>query len=132
MRPYIAWAVLGAFALHAAAQQAPAPSAADPALRVPQTPYRSAFEGYVPYREQALAPWRELNDDVGRVGGHAGIFRGAAHGAQGQPMPAKPALGAPAKDATEAGGQAPARGAPGAPADGAPRSKPAAGGHHGH
>lgn len=131
MKPYIAWAVLGAFALDAAAQRAAAPSPADPAPRVPQASYRSAFEGYVPYREQTLAPWRDVNDEVGRVGGHAGIFRGA-HGARGVPKPATPASGARATDGIEAGGKEAARGAPGAPADGAPQSEPASGGHHGH
>jgi hypothetical protein len=126
-------AVFGVLAVDAAAQQPPATAvrAADPAAQVPPASYRSAFEGYVPYREQPLASWREVNDEVGRVGGHVGVFRGAGHGAHGQSMPAKPAAGTPATGATEAGGQAPARGAPEAPGDDA-TGKPSPGGHHGH
>ncbi len=123
MKPYTIWAAFGAIALDAFAQHAAAPSPTDAAARVPQATYRSAFEGYVPYREQALAPWREVNDEVGRIGGHAGIFRGAAQAAPGTP-------GTGAVIAPEAGMQAPGRGAP---ADGKPPGKPAAGGgHHGH
>jgi hypothetical protein len=99
----------------------------DPAARVPQATYRSAFETYVPYREQAIVPWRDVNDEVARVGGHAGIFRGAGHGAQGHSMPEKPAGGEPAAGGTEGGGQPPLRGAPKAP-----EGKTPAGGHHGH
>jgi hypothetical protein len=38
-------------------------------VSVPQAVYRSAFEGYVPFREQELASWPKLNEDVGKVGG---------------------------------------------------------------
>ena len=65
--------------------------------------YRSAFEGYRPHRDQNVADWRSVNDEVARAGGHIGIMRdqqsGAAKGGiQGEP------------------GQAPVRGAPKAPA----------------
>jgi hypothetical protein len=53
-------------------------SAADPSAAVPATPYNSAFAGYQSFREQAPAPWREVNDTVHKVGGHNGIFGGAA------------------------------------------------------
>ena len=39
--------------------------------------YRSAFEDYRPYREEARADWRSVNEEVARAGGHAGIMRGA-------------------------------------------------------
>lgn len=73
---------------------AAAPAPADPSAPVPAAGYQSAFEGYRAYREEPLADWRHVNDEVGRVGGHVGIFR------------APPA----------AGGEAPVRGAPKAPA----------------
>jgi hypothetical protein len=86
---------------------AAAPDPADPSAPAPAAAYHSAFEGYRGYREEPLADWRAVNDEVGRVGGHAGIFRGAGgqagHGA---------ATAAPS--ATE--GQSPGRGAPQAPA----------------
>ena len=55
------------------------------AAPVPPVKYESPFAGYVPYREKDVAPWRDVNDEVARAGGHAGIFGG--HGAR---MPDKP------------------------------------------
>lgn len=54
-----------------------APPAADPA-RVPRTPpaHVSAFDGYRAWREPTLVPWKRANDEVGRLGGHAGHLRG--------------------------------------------------------
>lgn len=40
------------------------PEPADPRVKVPPAGYRSAFEGYRPYAEEKLAPWRESNDAV--------------------------------------------------------------------
>lgn len=61
--------------------------AADANARAPDTRYDSAFTGYQPYRAQKLAPWRELNDDVHKAGGHIGIVGGAA----GKPAAQHPA-----------------------------------------
>lgn len=62
---------LAVAAAAAVAQSAPQRErAAAPALT-----YQSAFEGYRPYVEEPLAPWREVNDTVERVGGHAGVLR---------------------------------------------------------
>jgi hypothetical protein len=69
---------------------AAAPAPADPSVPVPAAGYPSAFESYRGYREEPLADWRAVNDEVGVIGGHAGIFRAPA-AAQGQP----PARGAP-------------------------------------
>ena len=125
MKRCLSVAVFGALCAGAAAQQPPAAPvrAADPAAQVPPASYRSAFEGYVPYREQALAPWRELNDDVARASGHVGILRSGGHagGERGSPAKAAPGQGA-GSERREPAGQAPARAAPKAPA----------GGHHGH
>ena len=49
---------------------------ADPAAPVPALQYESVFKGYRGFRETPLAPWREVNDEVARVGGHLGIVRG--------------------------------------------------------
>jgi hypothetical protein len=82
MKPYIAFAVFAALAPHATAQQPAAkPHPADPAASVPAVKYESAFSGYRGFREEPLAPWRDVNDEVARVGGHAGVFGGAGHGA---------------------------------------------------
>ncbi|MGH8635567.1 MAG: hypothetical protein ACREUX_20820 [Burkholderiales bacterium] len=119
MKPYTVWAVLGALALDAAAQQQSAAThPGDPAARVPQTSYRSAFEGYVPYREQALVPWREINDEVARIGGHAGIFRATVHGGHEHATVAKPAVGGGASHAGKDRDPVRARGTPDAPGSG--------------
>lgn len=36
-------------------------------IAVPAAPYRSAFEGYVGFREQELADWRQVNDEVAKA-----------------------------------------------------------------
>lgn len=48
---------------------------AKPDTPVPAATYRSVFEDYRPYREQDVASWREVNDQVARVGGHAGVLK---------------------------------------------------------
>ena len=77
------FALAAAIAGSAAAQARPDP--ADAKAKAPPVEYRSAFEGYRPYAEPELAPWRAVNEEVRRVGGHLGIVRTskpAAHGGQ--------------------------------------------------
>lgn len=106
MKPYIALAALAALTPPAAAQQS-RPDPADPVAAVPLVRYESAFAGYAPYREQNIAPWRDVNDEVARAGGHAGIFRGPGAHAPGGPAEKPPAAGTAAKpDATTAPGPA--------------------------
>ncbi len=46
--------------------------------------YQSAFEGYQPYSDDKVRPWKESNDNVGQIGG----WRAYAREAQGgQPAP---------------------------------------------
>jgi hypothetical protein len=59
--------------------------------------YQSAFERYTPYKEPEIAPWREANEEVGRAGGHIGIFGGAQGGHAPSDKDKAPA-GAPASD----------------------------------
>lgn len=64
-------------------------SPTDSATAVPAVKYESAFTGYVPFRDEKLASWREVNDEAARVGGHLGIFGGAAgHAGHGATKPA--------------------------------------------
>lgn len=49
------------------------PSVKPAAGSTPTTPYQSAYTGYVPYRDEVIAPWREINADVARIGGHKGV-----------------------------------------------------------
>jgi hypothetical protein len=48
-----------------------------PEAKVPAVTYQSAFQDYRPYREQELASWREVNEEVARVGGHVGVMKNA-------------------------------------------------------
>ena len=85
-------AALALPAAHAQLRTATPPAAADAEARVPQTQYDSALRGYQPFREQTLAPWREINDEVHKVGGHVGIFGGTPKSA---PAPAPTSEGHP-------------------------------------
>lgn len=88
--------------LPALAQSAPgAVESVHSGAPVPQLEYQSAFENYRPYREQPLASWRDLNEEVARVGGHAGMFAGGHHAGS------KPEKSAPANSAREPAGQSP-------------------------
>jgi hypothetical protein len=51
----------------------PADARAEPAAR----PYESSFRDYRPYTEADAGRWREANESVGRLGGHAGHTRKA-------------------------------------------------------
>ena len=68
---------LVAAALPACAQQKARPGPADAAASVAAAGYDSAFSDYVKDSEVAPAQWKEVNDEVGRIGGHAGYMRGA-------------------------------------------------------
>ena len=70
--------------------------------QAPAPIYESAFDRYQAYREESVADWRAVNDEVARIGGHAGVVGG--RGSHGVTKPA----------ATQAG-QPPSRGAPQAP-----------------
>ncbi len=80
---------LGLVTLAASAQAPvtpPSPAAVPPA--VAQTPatsgeYRSALEGYQPYSENKMVPWKDANDTVGKIGGWRAYAREVAEG-QGQ------------------------------------------------
>lgn len=106
-------AVTAALAAPVAGAQSAAPAP------TPTPSFLSALEGYQPFSDQQVAPWREMNDTVGRIGGWRAYAREAQEGAKPSQAPA-PAQAAPAQ-------------APSAPAlkpDPAPsRSAP---GHHMH
>lgn len=79
------WLWLAALAAgNAGAQSAARPDPADPGARVPETVYRSAFDGYQRHELSRQIPWREANDEVGRAGGHVGILREEAAGDKGR------------------------------------------------
>ena len=81
MKLFLAFIALAALAPRAAAQQPAArPHPADPAAQAQATKYESALSGYRGFREEPLAPWRDVNDEVARAGGHIGIVGGAQGG----------------------------------------------------
>ena len=82
-------AASGAVAPVAAQTAARPPAPSDAAAAVPPLKYDSAFGGYRPFREEEKpGDWRALNDEVGRAGGHAGIFGGASGHSGGKAPPA--------------------------------------------
>lgn len=80
-------------------------SPADSGVAVPAMKYESAFASYLPFRDEKLAPWREVNDEAARVGGHLGIFGGAA-GHAGH-LATKPTVQTPASTPKPAAPSAP-------------------------
>lgn len=48
--------------------------------------YRSAFEGYRPLIDEPMRHWRDANDEMGRLGGHAG-HAGSEAGTTARPAP---------------------------------------------
>jgi len=73
---FIAVIALAAHGPLAAAQPAASnTNPADPAAPVPALQYESAFTDYRGFRETPLVPWRDVNDEVARIGGHLGIVR---------------------------------------------------------
>jgi hypothetical protein len=68
----------------------------EPTAQVPLAlEYRSAFAGYRPHREEEVADWRAVNDEVARIGGHVGILGGAGHGADAREGAAGSGAGGP-------------------------------------
>jgi len=62
------------------------------ATSTPSVKYESVFTGYRPFIDEKLAPWRDVNDEVGRVGGHIGIFGGGHGGHTGHGRPVENTL----------------------------------------
>ena len=92
------------------AQQKPRSDPADAAAPVPAMSYDSAFKNYIPDREIKPAGWKEVNEEVSRIGGHAGLTRGATGGAGRPAVPGGKPAGKPS----------------------AQPDKPASNGHSGH
>ena len=62
-----------------------APASGEPSARLAVPAYRSALDGFPPYRaDEPLRGWREVNDEVGRLGGHMGHLRGQSREESGE------------------------------------------------
>jgi len=84
--------VVGAFVAGGAFAQARI-EPQEPAAPVVPAAQKSAFDGYRPYRDEPVAPWREVNDAVREAGGHVGILR--AEQRRATPSAAQNQSGAP-------------------------------------
>ena len=65
--------------------------------------YRSAFEGYRPFADQALAPWKQTNDTVRDVGGWRAYAREAQSAASASAPAPAPAPAASSASSPHAG-----------------------------
>ena len=66
------FALAASFAGSAIGQAAARPDPADPKAAATVRPYESAFRDYRPYVDPDIARWRDVNDEVGKLKGHAG------------------------------------------------------------
>ncbi len=90
-------AAAAALALAAPAGAQPGPRPDDPAVKTPPSAQTSAFEGYRRFRDEEMVPWREVNDEVGRLGGHSGHMTGHVKD-DAQPAAPQPQSGPPAAE----------------------------------
>lgn len=76
-RATLAWLAAGLTSALAGAAIAQMPAPAAPAT----TEFRSALDGYQPYTDEKIVPWKEANDSVGRIGGWRAYAKEAQQGA---------------------------------------------------
>ena len=60
----------------------------DPLAPVPALHYDSSLAGYRPFSDDPIKPWKEANDNVGRIGGWRAYAREAAMPTVPAPAPA--------------------------------------------
>jgi hypothetical protein len=80
----------------ACAQGVAARDPLDPKAPVPPLEYRSPFADYRSARDLVIAPWRESNDEVKRLGGHMGHVTKTPTASQ----PQEPAASSPPEPAS--------------------------------
>ena len=95
-------ALAGVAASAAVAQTKASRDPLDSGVPVPGIQYRSAFEGYQPYRDPPVVEWRDANDAVRAFGGHAGHL--VKPGSAGTSQPVTDAAGAPETQTSGHGG----------------------------
>lgn len=81
-------------ALSVSAQPVRPPAQAEPVQQAGPPAYRSAFEGYRAFSDEKVAPWKDSNDTVGKIGGWKAYAREAQEGQAGSqqtPAPEAPA-----------------------------------------
>jgi hypothetical protein len=88
---YLSALILAATPLALAAQAQSSGGPTDIAAAVTTYEYRSAFQDYRAMADESEAPakvWRAANDEVGRIGGHAGYMK-SAQGTEGSASASK-------------------------------------------
>jgi hypothetical protein len=75
--PELVVCILLVFVAGAAAAQSAHPDPSVASVRTPKPVYDSAFAGYRGWVDPERARWREANDEVGRLSGHAGHVKPA-------------------------------------------------------
>jgi len=92
--------LLATAALAVAAEQAESARlpASAPATAAAAPAYRSALEGYRPFKDQPVTSWKASNDLVGRIGGWQAYAREAQGGASADSA-SSPSSAAPASRA---------------------------------
>lgn len=75
--PALTLAGLASLAAAASAQTGPTPGVSATAAELTGA-WRSAFDGYRSFADVPVAPWRDVNDTVGRIGGWRAYAREAA------------------------------------------------------
>ena len=90
MRKSICFALAACYAGSAIAQAAVRPDPSDPKASAPVRPYVSTFEGYRPYADPEIARWRAVNEEMGRLKGHAGHVPGTGSSKTGAATPTEP------------------------------------------
>ena len=75
-------AAFAALALTTASVVPPVAAEPSPAAAI----YQSTTAAYTPYREESIANWRAVNDEMARLNGHMGHIGGHMGGRQDAPM----------------------------------------------
>lgn len=71
----ICFTLAAVFAGAAAAQTSARPDPADAKAAAPARPYQSAYKDYRRYADPEVARWRDVNDEMRRLGGHSGHLK---------------------------------------------------------
>ena len=79
----------------AAAAQSPPPSTTGAASSAPASSYASPLQGYQPFNDEKVMPWKDANDTVGRIGGWREYARESEQGGATRPATAAPGNTAP-------------------------------------
>ena len=98
----VALLAVSASVLAQSAAVAGRPDPGDASAPVPPAVHQSPFAHYRPFAAEVLGPWREANDEVGRIGGWKAYAREAHEGTR-QPAPVTSGPGDPAATTTNPG-----------------------------